>query len=98
MNKLIKFTGAILLSIMLLSSCNNYDIEKDAATYGKVRCELKYTSTKSPNYKILKAKKDSIYKVVKERYYDDRDDKLKFKGILLNIKMKCIKKHNHYSR
>ena len=98
MNKLLKFTGVGIISLVLLSSCNNYDIEKDAEAFGEVKCELKYTSTKNPNYKILKAKKDSIYKVVKERYYGDRDDKLKFKRILLSLNMKCIKDKNPFLR
>ena len=95
MKKTFKITGILVMSAIMLTSCNSYDIKADAKALAKVKCELKNTLHKDPNYQILKAKEDSITKVVKERYYDDREDRMNFEGLMISYDLRCPKKFDY---
>ena len=87
---------SILSLVIFMTSCNNYDMNKDAEEYGKIKCELSHTSSNNENYQKLKIRKDSLYNIIKERYYGNKEDKMSFKRKLINEKVKCSNKYNKY--
>jgi len=90
------FRLSIVACVILLSSCTHYDMEKDAKELGKVKCELRKMSSDDKNYEVLENKIDSLLEIAKDRYYGNKEDEMRFKGLIMEEKHKCKRKTNRF--